>query len=208
MQHERNPGDAAIAAWREMLAGADRALAVPRLPDPHRATLLKLRYAAAEMARRRLLAEIRATGDEQTAAFVRTWEAVARACEQGLADPAYPDERRAGLYDLLGAARECAEPAELERIRNGDPAARRFNTQALVEKLAREEHAVYGADGIGHLELRHGVLSPLRDAGVYTIAEVRRRLAADSVRWVWGLGPKRIAELREALERYDARVSR
>jgi hypothetical protein len=50
-------------------------------------------------------------------AFAHTWRAIAQACERGLTDPAYPTDRRPALYELLGAARECAEPGALQRVR-------------------------------------------------------------------------------------------
>lgn len=42
--------------------------------------------------------------------FERTWQEIADACERGLRSPGYPASERPLLYDLLGAARECARP--------------------------------------------------------------------------------------------------
>lgn len=53
----------------------------------------------------------------ELAAFVLTWTRIARACERGLSDPSYPADRRRVLYEMLGAARDCAEPAGLQRVR-------------------------------------------------------------------------------------------
>lgn len=59
-------------------------------------------------------------------AYRHVWKAIVRACEDGLSDPRYPADRRYALYDLLGAARECAEPDALPRLRRAHrPAARR-----------------------------------------------------------------------------------
>jgi hypothetical protein len=50
-----------------------------------------------------------ASDPHEAEVFARTWADIARAAEDGLSDPAYPDDSRATLYELLAAARECAE---------------------------------------------------------------------------------------------------
>lgn len=54
---------------------------------------------------------------QEAEVFERTWRRAVSVFEEALADPCYPDERRAGLYRALGPARELAEPDALVRLR-------------------------------------------------------------------------------------------
>lgn len=46
-------------------------------------------------------------------AFARAWGRIADACEEGLSDPLYPDDRRESLYRALASARAMAQPGAL-----------------------------------------------------------------------------------------------
>lgn len=115
MLHERNPATVCADSARRRIAWLTRELerddvrAVPSLQRAYGTELERLATAFPSSS---------ATAHRsEAAAFAELWQAIARACEHGLANEAYPDDRRPALYELLGAARECAEPDSLDRVR-------------------------------------------------------------------------------------------
>lgn len=69
-------------------------------------------------------AEVHQLHPAEVEAFISAWRAIGQACEHALSDPRYPSEGRAELYEILGAARECAQPHALQHLRRSQATSR------------------------------------------------------------------------------------